>query len=88
MEWTDEQKENILRHYPSIEEYERIRTEREAKEYLANTDYIVIKAYEYNITGEKLDKDYTDIFKEREKMREILRNLKPTISDTKSTHED
>lgn len=76
MEWTDEQKENILRHYPSIEEYERIRTEREAKEYLANTDYIVIKAYEYTMTGQELDKDYTDIFSKREQARNVLREIR------------
>lgn len=76
MEWTDEQKENILRHYPSIEEYERIRTEREAKEYLANTDYIVIKAYEYTMTGQELDKDYTDIFNKREQARNVLREIR------------
>lgn len=76
MEWTDEQKENILRHYPSIEEYERIRTEREAKEYLANTDYIVIKAYEYTMTGHELDKDYTDIFSKREQARNVLREIR------------
>ena len=75
MKWTEEQKEAILDHYPSIEEYERLTAIKEAKEYLANTDYIVIKAYEYAMTGEELDKDYTDIFEEREKMRNVLRNI-------------
>ena len=73
MEWTDEQKENILRHYNSIEEYERIFAEREAQAYLASTDYIVIKAYEYALTGQALDKDYDEVFKKREEMRNILR---------------
>lgn len=76
MDWTEEQKENILRHYPSIEEYERIKAEREAKEYLANTDYIVIKAYEYTMTGQELDKDYTDIFNKREQARNVLREIR------------
>jgi len=73
MEWTDEQKANILQHYSSIEEYERIFAEREAQAYLAKTDYIVIKAYEYALTGQKLDKDYDEVFKKREEMRNILR---------------
>lgn len=76
MEWTDEQKANILRHYESIEEYEKITAEREAEAYLASTDYIVIKAYEYQITGAELDKDYTDIFNKREEARNVLREIR------------
>ena len=76
MEWTDEQKENILRHYPSIEDYERIKAEREAEEYLANTDYIVIKAYEYQMTGQELDKNYDKIFVKREEARNVLREIR------------
>lgn len=76
MNWTDEQKENILRHYSSIEEYEKIETERQAEKYLADTDYIVIKAYEYTMIGQKLDKDYTDIFKKREQARNALREIR------------
>lgn len=76
MKWTDEQKVNIERHYGSVEEYEKIMAKREAEEYLASTDYIVIKAYEYQMTGEELDKDYTETFKKREEARNILRTLK------------
>lgn len=76
MEWTEEQKANILAHYESIEEYEKITAEREAQEYLNKTDYIITKAYEYQMTGKELDKDYTEIFNKREEARNILRNLK------------
>ena len=76
MEWTDEQKQNILQHYSSIEEYEKITAEREAQKYLNDTDYIVIKAYEYQITGAELDKDYTDIFNKREEARNVLREIR------------
>lgn len=76
MEWTNEQKENILRHYESIEEYEKIETKRQAEKYLADTDYIVIKAYEYQMTGAELDKDYTDIFNKREEARNVLREIR------------
>lgn len=75
MNYTDEQKENILRHYNSIEEYERITLEREARQYLKDTDYIVIKAYEYFLAGKELEKDYTEQMKKREEMRTIIRNL-------------
>lgn len=78
MDWTDEQKANILEHYESIEEYERLTAIKEAKEYLANTDYIVIKAYEYALENKELDRDYSDIFIERERMRNILRELEDT----------
>lgn len=76
MEYTEEQKENILLHYESIEEYEKEKIRREAQEYLDKTDYIVIKAYEYFMQGEELDKDYSDIFKKRESKRKILRSIK------------
>ena len=76
MEYTDEQKANILRHYESIEEYEKIIAEREAEVYLKDTDYIVIKAYEYQMTGAELDKDYTDIFNKREEARNVLREIR------------
>lgn len=75
MNYTDEQKENILRHYNSIEEYERITLEREAKQYLKDTDYIVIKAYEYFLARKELEKDYTEQINKREEMRTIIRNL-------------
>ena len=75
MDWTEEQKENILRHYSSIEEYEYIETKRQAEKYLNDTDYIVIKAYEYTITGQELDKNYNEIFQKREEARNVLRQL-------------
>ncbi len=75
MEYKDEQKENILRHYDSIEDYEKKEAIKEAQEYLNKTDYIVIKLYEYNLTGEEIDKDYNSVFVKREKMRNILREL-------------
>lgn len=86
-EWTDEQKANILRHYPSIEEYERISAQREAEEYLASTDYIVIKAYEYFMTGAELDQDYTEVFAKREEARNVLRELKES-TDVEVPEED
>lgn len=75
MNYTDEQKENILRHYNSIEEYERITLEREARQYLKDTDYIIIKAYEYFLAGKELEKDYAEQINKREQMRNIIRNL-------------
>lgn len=75
MEYKDEQKENILRHYDSIEDYEKKEAIKQAQEYLNKTDHIVIKLYEYNLTGEEIDKDYNSVFVKREKMRNILREL-------------
>lgn len=76
MKYTEEQKENILRHYNSIEEYEKIKLEREARQYLKETDYIVIKAYEYFLVGKELEKNYAEQINKREQMRNIIRNLK------------
>ena len=75
MEWTDEQIENILCHYESIEEYERITAKKDAQEYLNSTDYIVVKAYEYQLTGTEIDQDYTEVFAKREEARNVIRQL-------------
>lgn len=75
MEWSEEQKQNILNHYSSIEEYEKISKIKEARQYLKDTDYVVIKMQEYNFTGQDIDNDYTEVLNKREKCREILRNL-------------
>lgn len=88
MEWTDEQKENILRHYSSIEEYERTEAKRQAERYLADTDYIVIKAYEYAMTGGELDQDYTEIFNKREEARNVLRNLEKSKEKIEETEKE
>lgn len=73
MEWTEEQKKNILQFYPSIEEYEKITKIREAEQYLKDTDYVVIKMQEYSLLGKEVDNDYKDILQKREECREILR---------------
>lgn len=75
MDYTAEQKENILKHYNSIEEYEKIKAEREARQYLKETDYIIIKSYEYKLTGKALDKNYNEILEKREQMRNIIRDF-------------
>lgn len=75
MEYSEEQIRNIRVIYSSPEEMERRKVISEAKTYLANTDYVVIKMQEYSITGEKLDKDYTEILRKREEARNILRRM-------------
>lgn len=78
MKYTDEQIKNILTIYDSVEEMENTYTKREAEEYLKNTDYIIIKMQEYQITGQQLDNDYTEILQKREEARNIIRGLKST----------
>lgn len=73
MEWTDEQRENILRFYNSIEEYERITAVNNAKQYLAETDYVIIKMQEYSLIGKAIDNDYSEILQKREEARQIIR---------------
>ena len=75
IEWTEEQKANILRHYNSIEEYENTKAKKEAQKYLNDTDYILIKAYEYLLANRELDKDYSEVFQKREDARNIIRTL-------------
>lgn len=74
-EYTEEQKRNILSIYSSIEEYEKITKYKNAEEYLNNTDYTVIKAYEYSITGKKIPEGYKEIFEKREEAREEIRKI-------------
>lgn len=77
-EYTEEQKERILLIYPSIEEYERITKFQNAQEYLRETDYTVIKAYEYSLEGKEIPEHYTEIFKKREEAREVIRQNEKT----------
>lgn len=86
MEWNEEQKANILRHYNSIEEYEKIAVRREAEKYLADTDYILIKLFEYTLTGKASLTDYKDVFKKREEAREKIRGLEKT-ENTETTED-
>lgn len=81
MEWNEEQKRNILMFYDSIEDYERTVTLNEAKRYLADTDYIVIKAYEYQMTGNELDKNYNETFEKREQARKTIRQIEEKLSN-------
>ena len=77
-EYTEEQKERILLIYPSIEEYERITKFQNAQEYLRETDYTVIKAYEYSLEGKEIPEHYIEIFKKREEAREVVRQNEKT----------
>lgn len=75
MKYSEEQVKNILQIYPSVEEMERQTAIREAKKYLADTDYIIIKIQEYSITGQTVDNNYTEILQKREEARNVLREL-------------
>lgn len=81
MDWTDEQKENILIHYSSIEEYEKITAKKEAQEYLKNTDYVVIKMAEYSAIGQNIDNDYTEVLQKREEARNIIRESEANANE-------
>lgn len=74
-EYTEEQLNNILSVYSSVEEMEKQTAIREARQYLENTDYVVIKIQEYTIKGQTVDNDYTEILKKREEARNILRQF-------------
>jgi hypothetical protein len=75
MNYTEEQKRNILMIYPSLEEYERISKLQEAQRYLEQTDYIANKIVEYQVLGKELEQDYTETLLKREEARQIIRNL-------------
>lgn len=86
MDLNDDQRQHIIDTYGSIEEWEHYTKKQNAIQYLADTDYIIIKSYEYFILGKELDKDYSDIFIKREECREILRHINDI--QEKTTEED
>ena len=49
----------------------------EAKEYLADTDWVVVKIYEMNLAGTDVSNQYLDILSHRKLMREVI-NAKET----------
>lgn len=73
--YTEKQIKNILKFYPSVEEMERQTAIREAKQYLLDTDYVVIKIQEYTLLDKPIDNDYTEILEKREEARNVLREL-------------
>lgn len=74
MEYTEEQKKNILNIYSSIGEYEKIEALRNAKKFLEDTDYIANKIIEYQVLNKELDNDYTDVLIKREEARQVIRD--------------
>lgn len=73
--YTEEQIANILKIYPSVEEMEKQTAIREAKKYLSDTDYVIIKIQEYTLLNKGIDNDYTEILEKREEARNVLREL-------------
>ena len=73
--YTGEQIANILEIYPSVEEMERQTAIRNARQYLLDTDYIIIKMQEYEMLGKEVDNDYSEILAKREEARNVLRQF-------------
>lgn len=73
--YADEQITNILKIYPSVEEMERQTSIRNAKQYLLDTDYVIIKMQEYTLQNKEVDNDYAEILAKREEARNVLREL-------------
>lgn len=76
--YTEEQIANILKIYPSVEEMEKRYAINNAKKYLDDTDYILIKIQEYTMLNKEIDNDYTEILQERERCREVIRKYEQT----------
>lgn len=53
----------------------------EAQQYLNNTDYILIKIKEYEITGQEITEDYSEILKKREESRQVIREYRDKDGD-------
>ena len=44
-----------------------------ARKYLEDTDYIIIKLKEYELTNREVTNDYSEILQKREEAREVIR---------------
>ena len=75
MQYNEEQIQNILKIYPSVEEMERQTAIRQARQYLLDTDYVIIKMQEYALQSKEVDNNYTDVLQKREEARNVLREL-------------
>lgn len=59
----------------------------EAKNYLADTDYVVIKIYEAKISGEDtlpLETEYADVLAERKRVRATIDGLEAELKAAKA----
>ena len=54
---------------------------QEAKKYLQDTDYVVIKMNEYSATGQALDNDYAEVLAEREEARKLIRESEAKLDE-------
>ena len=54
---------------------------QEAKKYLQDTDYVVIKMSEYSATGQALDNDYAEVLAEREEARKLIRESEAKLDE-------
>lgn len=62
----------------------------EAKNYLADTDYVVIKIYEAKINGEDtlpLETEYADVLAERKRVRATIDGLEAELEAAKKALE-
>lgn len=79
MKYTEEQIENILRIYPSIEEMERQTELRELHSYLDQTDYVACKIAEANYLEEPVEEKYIDILQKRKEVRNRINILESEV---------
>ena len=62
-----------------------------AKRYLADTDYVVIKIYEAKISGEdtlRLETEYADVLAERKRVRATIDGLEAELEAAKKALEN
>ena len=82
---TEEELKYINDKYDSIEEYEKLKL----KEYLKNTDYVVIKIYETAMQGGniiELLKEYKEILSKREEARRLINELEKEIEQNEENN--
>lgn len=73
--YNEKQKKMLSEIYGSFENYEKEIAYFNAQKYLEETDYIVIKLKEYELTNREITDDYSEVFKKREEARETIRNF-------------
>ena len=67
--------EEILSKWKDADGIQKDYVIRNTKNYLKNTDYIIIKIQEYSMLNKEIENDYTEILQEREYCRKVLREV-------------
>ena len=78
-EMTSEEEKLCIEIQSFLEEQDKTEKIRQLKQELSDTDYKVIKSYEYFLAGKELPYDIDELHKERQTMRDEIESLESEV---------